>query len=228
MALINSGRIAVPGLVSWDVIAPPSATQALQISKVEISNKNGSNAEIGWGEELPYTFGRYASGTFTAWNLSTQGALALTAGQNFAIISPKKFDVIYVDTTVASSGASTMGVYNGTNFTSATLTADYGSVSLASGDTTAICAPQSSWTTGGITGYDGMWIMVTGSAAGATISNVRIGRIIDYVSTVSDGNHAFREYSLEPLMLYKGKGLFSYHSASAQTTSRATIDYQII
>lgn len=223
MALTSSGKIAVSGLIAWDVVAPDSGT-ALHVSKVEVSNKNGANMEIGWGEELPIIVGRYDAGVFTRVDLSA-GSMALTGTQNLAVIAPKKFDAIFVDTSVASSGASTMGVYNGTNFTSATLTATYGSVSLASGDTRVIAAPQSSWVKGGITGYENSWIMVTGSATGATIVNVRVGRIVDFVSTVADGNHAFREYSLEPLHLYKDKGLFVHTSDAAQTTSIATIDY---
>lgn len=228
MALINSGKISVPGLIAWDVVVPESGT-ALKIGKVEVSNKNGADMEIGWGEELPVIVGKRVTsgGAFTVHDFAN-GAMTLAAGEELAIIAPKRFDALFINTSTNSTGASTIGVYNGTNLTSQTFSATYGTVSMAAGDPSMIVAPKPLWVQGGITGYDTSWIAVTGSGEGAVITDVRVGRILDYVSTVSDGNHAVREYAIEPLTLMKPEGLFVHTSSTSQTTSIATIDYHQI
>jgi hypothetical protein len=226
MAIINSGKILTSGLITWDVITPESGTQ-LKINKVEISNKNGGDMEIGWGEELPIIVGKYvtAGATFTVHNFAN-GAMTLAAGQELAIIAPKKFDALFINTSTNSSGASTIGVYNGSNLTTQTFTATYGTVSMAAGDPSMVVAPKPLWVVGGISGYPTSYVAVTGTGVGAVITDVKVGRIIDYVSVVADGNHAVREYSIEPLTLMKPEGLFVHTSSISQTTSIATIDYQ--
>jgi hypothetical protein len=224
MALANSGRIAVTGgVLSWDVLDVTESGHALQVNKVEVSNNTGASIEIGWGEELPAIVGKIDTGVFSEITLP----YTFAAGEFLAILAPKKFDALQVVVDTAAGAAMTMGVYDGSDLVTLTAAADSGALTFDGGTPVveAVIDPINGWVQGGVTGYEGFYAMVSDDAEDLEISSVRIGRVIDFVSTVADGNHAFREYSIEPLSLAKNQGLFVYTSDADNDSSIATIDY---
>jgi hypothetical protein len=221
MALINSGRVAVNGFIQWDVVTPEAQT-ALQIGKVEISNVAEVIQEIGWGEELTPIIGVVDTGVFTPITLP----YTFAAGEQLAIISPKKFDILQVVNDTVATPAVTLGVYDGSDMVTETVVAAIGTLDFDVDTTSeALIEPINAWVRGGIAGFEGMYCMLSDDAEDLEISAVRIGRVIDFVTTVAAGNHAYREYALEPLKLQKEMGLFAYRSVPGETVSIATIDY---
>jgi len=152
------------------------------------------------------------------------GEVATFAGgfTEIVLCFARKADYLTVFPGIASTDPLGLEYWDGSSWTALT---EEEAVDFESASTQILkFVPPSDWAKGG--GYPGYYAIRIDTANKALrLDAVRAGRIIDFVSVVADGNHAFREYDNRPLDIVKGQGLFVYTDQVAQTDNIATIDY---
>jgi hypothetical protein len=99
MAVVNSGVLATPELVNWDVI-PGEKLKQLKIHQIQYMNNSDEDAEIGWGEQVPVVLGRLlrdgsfeksanpAAVDYASSNVYAFGVLSLTADIVLSSVAP--------------------------------------------------------------------------------------------------------------------------------------------
>lgn len=195
----NSGLLPVSAKVN--LAALPHNGRWIQLHKVEVNNRSGSNARMGWGEQL-------------TCSILSPNLLGVAATEDVIVKCSHLPNMISfdVDTT---PGSITLQYWNGSSYVSI-------STFVAEGDLDSTGQQSFLFDSLPMVAIDGFYRIKLSGSTSLILNSVVSGRILDDVGVVVSGNNAVEEYdAMSPIRI---KNLFVYSSV-ASASNMINIDY---